>query len=307
MKYIVGIDGGGTKTKLIVMDTEEKVQFSCIGGPCNILSSGYDTVKQSIEMVLQEGIIDNGLSFDDCIGMCIGAAGGARDSVKSQLEEIVRNLGYKGNLQITHDGEISLIAGSRGEAALLLIAGTGAICYGRNKQGDAVRVSGWGHIIGDEGSAYSLGIKIVKAVMKAYDGRGEKTALKELLFKVLQINSEEEVIMKIYGEQSNKEHIAALAVLIEDGLKLKDAVSIKIADETIDELVYTVLPAAKKLGFMDSGESFKVIIDGSVLVNNDYIREGFTKKIQSIFKNACVSITGQDAASGAAIKILKGI
>ncbi len=306
MKYFVGIDGGGTKTKLVVMDGEEKVVFSSVGGPGNILSSGYATVKESIKTVFQQGIINNGLALSDCVGMCIGAAGGARDSVKKQLEEIVRSLGYNNELQITHDGEIALIAGAKGEAALLLIAGTGAICYGRNNKGDIVRVSGWGHIIGDEGGAYSIGVNIVKAVMRAYDGREEPTVLRELLLKEMKINNEEEIISKIYSGQSNKETIAALAVLIEEGLKVKDSVSIKIADEAIEELVKTTKPAIRKLDFIDNQEMFRIILDGSVFKYNAYIRQGYINRINGLYKNADVIMMEEDAAYGAAIKILRG-
>ncbi len=305
MEYIVGIDGGGTKTRLVVIDKEGKTLFTSIGGPSNILSSGYEESKRSINTVLTNGILDNDLEFKNCIGMCIGVAGGGRATVKGQIEEIIRTAGFKGKLIVTHDGEIALTAGTEGKEGLLLIAGTGAICYGKNNIGDIVRVSGWGHLVGDEGSAYSIGIKIIRAVMKAYDGRAEATLLSKLLLTELGFSNEEEIITHIYRPQFTKEHIAALAVLIEEGIKNNDNISLKIANETVDDLTEAASSASSKLGFKD--KDFRLIIDGSVLLNNSYIRNGFINNISKELKYVQVTTREKEAAYGAALMILKEI
>lgn len=303
MGYIVGIDGGGTKTKLVVIDEEGEELFASKSGPSNILSSGYERARASIHEVIKNAVIDNKLDFKSCLGMCIGVAGGGRAAVREQIEAIIRETGYEGRLIVTHDGETSLIGGTKGEAGLLIVAGTGAICYGINDLGCRVRVSGWGHLIGDEGSAYSIGIRILRAVMKSYDGRLENTILSELLLDKLSLSNEEEIVSYVYNSKITKEHIAALAILIEEGIKQKDGIAIRIADETVEDLVETVLPACKKLGF--TNQCFKLIIDGSVLVNNTYIRESFIEKITNRVKGVTISTMEKDAAYGAALMVLR--
>ena len=191
MKYIVGIDGGGTKTKLTVCTLAGEIVHSVVAGPSNILSSGYETARQAIRDVMQMGMIDTGYGLENCMALCIGVAGAARTHVKEQLETIIREKGYSNALVITHDAETALVGGTGGREGLLVIAGTGAICFGKNKEGVTHRVGGWGHIIGDEGSAYRIGVHILNAVMKAYDGRGKKTCLTPLLLERMELTCPE--------------------------------------------------------------------------------------------------------------------
>lgn len=299
MQYIIGIDGGGTKTKLTVCTIQGEVIHSVIAGPSNILSSGYEAARESIQTVIHEGTGKKGYPLEDCVALCIGVAGAGRDTVKAQLETIIRETGYANALIVTHDAETALMGGTEGDEGILMIAGTGAICYGRNKEGMRHRVSGWGHIIGDEGSAYSIGIKIVNAVMKAYDGRGKKTWLTPLLLQQMQLEHEEQIIGHIYSPEVTKQHIASYAVLIDEACANCDEVAFKIIQETVEALYECVSAGLKKLGFED--KEIKVIINGSVLVNNQYVNKGFKERIALHYPKVRVGTMEQDAAYGAAL------
>lgn len=305
MKYVVGIDGGGTKTKLTVCDSNGQVLHSAISGPSNILSSGYDVAKRSITQVIEEGLVGSGYNLDECEGLCIGVAGAARESVKKQLEEIIRGTGYKGNLMITHDAETALMGGTNGDEGILIIAGTGAICYGQTNEGITHRVSGWGHIIGDEGSAYSIGVKIINAVMKAYDGRGKETILTELLLQHMNLTSPEEIIGGIYKPEVTKQHIAEYAILIDRACQSNDEVALKIIWQTVEDLFECVKAALIQLNFLD--KPVKVVINGSVLVNNQYVNKGFKEKLSRIYPLVEVCTMKYDAAYGAALKAFQSI
>lgn len=299
MNYVVGIDGGGTKTQLTICDEEGNILYSVKSGPSNILSSGYEVAKASIREVIKQGIVDSGYGMEHCNVMCIGVAGAAREAVKKQLEEIIRDTGYRGKLLITHDAETALIGGTKGEEGILMIAGTGAICFGRTKEGRSHRVSGWGHIIGDEGSAYSIGIKIINAVMRAHDGRGKKTALTAILLKHMGIDTPEQIISYVYNPEVAKQHIAELAILIDDACKMKDEVAGDIIKEIIDDLYSCVDACIHKLEF--NRKPVKVIVNGSVLVNNIYVNKGFREKLYHNYPLIEVCTMVHDAAYGAAL------
>lgn len=305
MNYVIGIDGGGTKTKLVRCTLDGTVIDSYMSGPSNILSSGYGVVRQSIHDVIIDAVINSGDCFEECRAMCIGIAGAARESVKVQLEAIIRETGYKGPLIITHDAETALIGGTDGEEGILLIAGTGTICYGENKEGKTHRVGGWGHIIGDEGSAYSIGVKILNAIMRAYDKRGQETILTELVLKRLALETVEDIIGEVYKVGASKQDIAGYAILIEEACNRGDEVALKIIDETIDALVEAANTNIHCLDF--ENKSTKVIINGSVLINNKRIQEGFCNKLQLLYPKVEVSYMIQDAAYGAAIKAIRTI
>lgn len=305
MNYVVGIDGGGTKTKLIVCNLQGEILDETISGPSNILSSGYDIAKASIQELIVKGIVEKGYLLENCLMLCIGVAGAGRTSVIEQLEKIIREVGYDGNLLITHDAETALIGGTSSDEGILIIAGTGVICYGKTKEGITHRVSGWGHLIGDEGSAYSIGIKIMKAVMKAYDGRGDKTILTHLLLDAMAFQSPEEIVGFIYQPHITKQHIASYAALIDKAYKHNDKVAVEIVQQTIEDLFKTVEAILIKLAFID--KPVKVVINGSVLLKNEAIQKGFKAYLNKYYPLVEVCQMKHDAAYGAAIKALQEV
>ena len=161
------------------------------------------------------------------------------------------------------------------------------------------RVSGWGHIIGDEGSAYSIGIQIMNAVMKAYDGRGKATCLTKLLLERMGLDTPEEIIGAIYRPEVTKQHIAEYAILIDTAAQQQDEVAFDIIKVTATQLYETVAAAIKRLGFTD--KTVKVVINGSVLVHNQYIRKIFEEKLSEVYPLAQVMTMQQDAAYGAVL------
>ena len=91
------------------------------------------------------------------------------------------------------------MAGAPSGPALALICGTGSIVYGRTVTGELLRAGGWGYLFGDEGSGYAIGIAALRAVMRAYDGRGRETLLSELVLGRYGLHTPPELIQAIYG------------------------------------------------------------------------------------------------------------
>ncbi len=299
MEYVIGIDGGGTKTKLVQANLRGEILNTYTSGATNILSSGIDTARNSIYTVLDELKEKN---LVNCKYLCIGTAGAGRESIKIELNKMFREYGYSGELFITHDAETALIGGTGETKGILIIAGTGSICYGQNEKGETHRVSGWGHIVGDEGSAYYIGVKIITAIMKAYDGRYNKTVLTKLMLEHLNLDNEEQIITYIYNKDIKKQDIASYAILIEQACNLNDSIALEIINQTINELVQSVIPVVNKLNFVD--KKVKLVTNGSVIVNNKLIRGGFIKEINNLFPNIDICDMKYDSAYGAVLKAL---
>ncbi|ONI46628.1 hypothetical protein AN643_01505 [Candidatus Epulonipiscioides saccharophilum] len=301
MDYIIGIDGGGTKTQLILCEKDNlNIIGEAISGPSNILSSGLETTRQSFIEVFQKGVTSKGYNLEHCKAICIGVAGGSWKSIQDQIEDIIReDIGYQGKLIITNDAQTALIAGTNGKEGILLIAGTGSICYGVNNEGKNIRVGGWGHIFDDKGSAYYIAIKILDSVMQAYDGRGSKTELTKLVLNYFEIEDEREIVRKIYQPNINKGEIADIAKLIQIAYENKDMVAMKIIDESVDELYNMVATSIRKLNFEEKFVS--VIINGSVIIKNKAIREKFSNKLKQNYPKIEVKKLDKSAAYGAVI------
>lgn len=305
MEYVMGLDGGGTKTKLIVSDLEGNILGSWISGPSNLLANEYQIVQASIQDVIKEAIGEMGCDLKDCKAICIGAAGAGRENVREMLKTIIVQLGYNGSIIVTHDAQTALVGGIAGEEGILLSAGTGTICYGRTKEGASHRVSGWGHIIGDEGSAYNMGVEVLNAVMRDYDGRGKKTLLTNLVLKNLNLASPEELIEYIYSPNTTKKDIASYAIMVDVACQENDTVALEIVEKITKALVECVDAVLKILDF--GKNKIKLVINGSVLTNNHYVRNQFKNTIANIMPQVELCEMRYDAAYGAVLIALENI
>lgn len=178
MPYCVGIDGGGTKTAVELRWSDHSSNARAVFGPLNCNSDRPAAAKTLADTMAWLAAQPGGLT--GCGALCIGSAGISNPDAYHFLENTVRAGGYRGPLQIVGD-QVTALAGALGTpVGTVLIAGTGSICYARTADGHERRSGGWGHLIDDEGSAYALGRDILRAVVRAADGRAPATALTAL-------------------------------------------------------------------------------------------------------------------------------
>ena len=173
MPYYVGIDGGGTKTAVELRTRGSAAHSRAVFGPLNCNSDRTAAAKALTDTLAWLAAQPEGLA--GCDGLCIGSAGISNPDAYNFIQDIIRAGGYTGPLQIVGD-QVTALAGALGQpVGTVLIAGTGSICYARTADGREARSGGWGHLIDDEGSAYALGRDILRAVVRAADGRAPAT------------------------------------------------------------------------------------------------------------------------------------
>ena len=212
---VVGIDAGATKTRAFAIDRAGEVVGRGAGGGANLLSS--PDPQGSIAAALAEAL--GGRSAEAIV---LSAAGGDRKADRERGRELLARVAPSGaRLLVTHDAIAALYAGNPAGCGIVLIAGTGSIAYGRNEEGEEDRAGGWGHLIGDEGSAVWCGLEALRAVAHAVDGRGAPTLLTDLLFTELGVAEFAEVLPHLYGRPHPAPAIAAatraLAVASSEG------------------------------------------------------------------------------------------
>ncbi|KAF9121993.1 hypothetical protein BGX30_002257 [Mortierella sp. GBA39] len=184
MRYVAGLDGGGTKTAVAVADESGAVVATFESGGINYNGQDEASIEASLrDMLGRIGEAAGGL--DRCAYLCIGAAGVSNPAVSARLTAKVRESGYAGGLLITGDQETALSGAHESEYGMILIAGTGSICYGRNERGETHRTGGCGHLIDDEGSGYAIGRDLLSVLVRAYDGRLPETVITDLVYAKL--------------------------------------------------------------------------------------------------------------------------
>jgi N-acetylglucosamine kinase-like BadF-type ATPase len=304
MKYLIGIDGGGTKTKCIVTDFDLKQLYEATGGPSNFLVFGTDKVSENISNLLDDCTKNLNCSFDDLASIVLGTAGaGRRNDAEMMERSFINYLNSKNksvkNFRVESDARISLEGAFSGKPGSILIAGTGSIMFGKDAKGNIHRVGGFGRYIGDEGSGYSIGKKGLNALSKFYDGRGKLTMLSKLVANHFKISDTESLITAVY---KNNFDIASVAQQVIYAAKKDDPVCLKIVEEEVDELILHIIAMKEKINQNIMDISFT----GSLITTDNFFSRSLLKKIKKQLPQVNVKEPDHSPAMGA-IFIAKGL
>lgn len=293
MRYLIGIDGGGTATKICVADADGVIHGRHTAGPLNINGQSREEFQRTIREILELPARME-LRPEDCDAIGIGAAGISNPQARGAIEEAFRANGYDAPVYVYSDGETALAAVFPECHGIILIAGTGSICYGRQEDGTVVRSGGYGHLIDDGGSAYDIARRMLAAVVQAEDGRGEPTALKELVYDRLDISGIPELVGYVYAPERKKGDLAALAVLLDQAAAMGDRTAAEIEDACADELCGLVRPVLKRLP-----EEKNIALGGSVLLKNERIQMKVRDRIMALRDDAWIQAAKREASEGA--------
>ena len=266
MKYIIGVDGGGTKTETIAYDLNGNILSSSLTGFGNLVNDekkALENITLGIETIINE------LGSKDIVCIYLGLAGSeVSENAKKVRDEINNKFGL--DSIVMNDGDLALKAMLKGEDGILVIAGTGSNVFGINK-GKQGRCGGWGHLLGDEGSAYKISIEAVKRMIYEYDFGLDKSNLSKEILKDLNINSVDEVIGFIYS--NNKDKVASLASVVSKCGDNGDFYAKKILEDEGILLAKDVERVFKTLEF----KYCKIGLVGGVIKNSKILRNAFEK------------------------------
>jgi N-acetylglucosamine kinase-like BadF-type ATPase len=182
---------------------------------------------------------------------------------------------------------------------VVIISGTGSIAYGVNAQGREMRADGLGYLAGDEGSAHWIGVEGLRAVARAYDGRGPTTVLEERLLSHLGLADGSMVVTLVYGDDFGVPQLAGLASLVGQAALDGDAVAQDILREAGERLSETVGAVIRRLDMTD--EAFEVVLVGGVLQARGLVWETVVARLGEVAPRAQVIEPRHDAAVGAAL------
>ncbi len=296
MKYLIGIDGGGTKTDCAIADLSGKIIYQTAGKPSNFLVIGVEETVENLFAVIEECLFELKGDFADVKQIVIGVAGAGRkddaDMLKKSFNDFAHDEGihFKG-VKVVSDAQVALEGAFPDSAGCILIAGTGSILFGKDEKGEVHRVGGFGRLIGDEGSGYSIGRRALNAVTKQIDGRGLKTIITEMLNDRINFSQSDTLINKVYKEKLD---VASIAKIVIEAAKEGDQVANKILSAEADELVLHLKSILKKIPLKKLNVSFS----GSLIDNKNFYSDLLRKKIKEslpqikIVKPAHSPVTG---------------
>src|SRR5919199_3862082 len=177
-ELVLGVDGGGTKTRAVVTDADQRVLGKGTAGPSNPLRVGVGQAAAAIREAVDHACAEARVQRADIVAAEIGLAGVRRADVRQRMREALSGLGIH-SIEVVTDADIALFGATDGEPGLVIIAGTGSICCGINSQGKHICAGGWGPLAGDEGSGSWIARKALQAIARACDGRSPETVMAE--------------------------------------------------------------------------------------------------------------------------------
>lgn len=266
MEYIIGVDGGGTKTTATLYNNKMEVLGHFLGGPMNLQVVSEEKVKDVFQKMLNHFNLKS-----SAIKIGVGAAGAGRPEDVAKLEVILKDIGFK-KYSVSSDAHIGLLAIHGKNSGMMIISGTGSIGFAI-KDSTLYRKGGWGHLLGDEGSGYFMGLSLSKELFRSFDK--DEPFPEKVLKDILELTNSKnsgEFLKWIY--RSDKGEIAKLSSIV---LKNSDyKVTKNIIDSTVEALKNLVLDLKRATNLNSVG------FVGGIIENDTIIREKLMLELKNL-------------------------
>lgn len=273
--HVAGVDGGATKTLAAVLELATSKVSLGHGGPANVDAVGLEPAAGAIETALNEALAAAGIEGRDLGVTVFGLAGTVPAEVKSRIEQrFSPRAAYFVNDVVT-----AWASGTWLEPGVGVISGTGSHVFGVNAAGECWRTGGWGHVLGDEGSGYWIGLEGMKAALHYRDASGPPTALLEAAVRFYNLGAIEELQDVVYNKPLTKAEIAAFAREVVAAADAGDDPARSLLERGAKELAAQVRAPVTMLGLGAHGETFPVALIGTVFVRARLFRELFERAV----------------------------
>jgi N-acetylglucosamine kinase-like BadF-type ATPase len=248
------VDGGQTKTAVVLLDDDGMQIHAWQGRPLTTPSrpGAIDDLRLmvrglAVELRRRLGSSGGPLPKVACFSLT-GYLEGDELVPSTVREEMRQVLPETEKIQTVPDYVGNWAAATRGEPGIVVISGGGAVAYGRTDSGDSLRVGGWGHLLGDEGSGYWIGLEAIKAALQSWAGIIPKTALETRLMETLGAENDRQVLSKVYSGSFSEAEIADLVLLVASLSSNNDELSNRILDEAAYYLARMAAAVQTRLG-----------------------------------------------------------
>lgn len=302
MALALGVDGGGTQTRCVVLNEQGSVVGVGVSGPSKPDAVEPRLGSQNLQEAIRVACATCG-GTDAIDSVFIGMGGVISPADVQVVRGMLAGLDLRPSIPVNVEVDIrvALAGGTAGQPGIALIVGTGSSCYGRNAVGNAWRSGGWGYIIDDYGSGFYLGQRALEAVVRAADGRNVPTALTKPCMEALGISDLNELMHRIYYPRLDHTGIAALAPIVVQCAE-HDATALDIIRRGCDELALMVEVTTRKLSL---GENVLVVPVGSLGTVNQFYRQALEAAILKRLPQARIRQPIAPAVIGAAFLALQ--
>ncbi len=284
MSYYLAVDGGGTKTDVLCADADGKIIGRGNSGPTNLTVTNVGAASFNLLEAIRQATekLPDDKQFPR---MVMGLAGMDTPKEHAMAYSIFKSALAPlpiDEMVLVNDCIIALANGSTAANRMVLISGTGTICFGQSETGMVARTSGMDYLLTDQGSGYYIGRQVLREAVKSFDGRCEKSLLEQLVCQHFGIASIAELKDQVYNPLLNKHEIASLSTVCSEAVQSGDSGAKLIFEHACLELVNQAATVIERLGF--SQMTFECVFAGSVL-SVPFIKETVLTELTKKYKN----------------------
>jgi N-acetylmuramic acid 6-phosphate etherase len=293
----LGIEAGGTRTVALLEDRDGVILRRLEAGPANLRLIDDGKLAGHFRGLAQA------LPRPDALA--IGMAGARTESDRERIRRAAANVWPAVPCHATNDLETALMAADKLRAALrlaspspprvLILSGTGSCCFGRAPDGKTAKLGGWGHILGDKGSGYEIGLRALRAVVYYFDRDGEWSSLGQRLLRALQLNEPNDLIG--WAQTAGKAELAALAPEVFAARKHGDKIAADILEGAAESLARDAADCARRLA--RPGRPVQFVLAGSVLLRQPGFAKNVERELKRLWPRAIVVPLKQESVRGA--------
>jgi N-acetylmuramic acid 6-phosphate etherase len=290
-KYL-GIEGGGTRTVALLADASGRILRRLEAGPANMKFLSEAQLTQHFRSIAAA------LPGPDALG--IGLSGAWADADFRRIRSAAATVWPGIPCYATNDLETAFTAAADGKRAtrtpqVLIVSGTGSGCYGRNLKGRGVKVGGWGHVLGDKGSGYDIGLRALQAVVDAYDHEQVWPDLGRRLLRALLMNEPNDLID--WAQKASKTEISSLAVEVFNAWGHKDKVAADVLASAAKSLARDAAACARRLA--RRGTRVRFVLTGSILLKQPRFAALVRRELHKLWTKATVTPLKRESVWGA--------
>lgn len=280
-KYLISIDGGGTKTEFCISDIDGNIIQSYLKGPTNYKSVGLDKMYENLKSGFDDIINEQKITIKDIVYVVFGIGGLDSDSdYEKIMNQILRLNIPRDKFYLCSDGILGFYAGGV-KPGIVVISGTGSIVFAIDKRGNIKRSGGWGHPFSSLGSGHFIGRQLLKSTLLYCDGNYNYSVLFDRVKKEFKVESFSELPYNI-SQITKPYEIAYFSRIVTDSINKDEWLTRNILNKASDYLVDDVKNVYEYFNFKNE-DSIDIVFAGGVFKGDLYgemLENKITKKIE---------------------------
>ena len=292
MGYFIVADGGGTKTRFCLLSKEKETLYTLESAGTNPVHIGIASSVERICTGIRRIIALSGVNNSDIIAAAVFVP------VLWRFKDVLAGK-FPFELLCLSDSTAALWAGIGTNDGMTALSGTGSFVTGKY-EGNEVLVGGWGSVLGDPGSGYSIGLKAIRHAAEAYDKGIDADAISELVMSHFAINCMDEIkLLQTDRDRINAAAVAALCPLLAEAAEGGNQQAISLLENSAEDMSSQLVICANRL-HIPVDKAFNIAITGGAVSNNPAIAAHYIRKIKRDFPKATVFLSKRTPVEGAA-------